>query len=251
MTLSAAKLLQCVAADLLRRLKDWIILFMDLNECAYTGELTLSLTSNEIGMKECFQQVNHHQTPPSHFRGSKPITGCYITAGIDCLNCYVSPHQAGPGDHRYWMVDFCTKSVLGVGYPLLVRPRGHRLKCCVERTAIKYTRKLRQLTEEHRMYEKMDALLPCPQHTPCVEVARNMNKWDSQHVEHQACAENNCNTFKDGTVDFSPEVNVWFKRKNIYIQLKSRFKIPETFRSKFQFRAIFGVFGPGVAGIIF
>jgi hypothetical protein len=138
-------------ADLLRQLKDWqrrgreLILFMDLNECAYTGELALSLT--DLGMQECFQQVNHQQAPPSHFRGSKPITGCFITAGIDCLNCYVSPHQAGPGDHRYWMVDFCAKSVLGVGYPHLVRPRGRRLKCCVERTAIKYTRKLRQLTE--------------------------------------------------------------------------------------------------------
>jgi hypothetical protein len=137
------------ASDLLRQLKDWqqrgreIILFIDLNECAYTGELALSLTSDEVGMQECFQQVNHQQAPPSHFRGSKPITGCFITAGIDCLNCYMSPHQAGPGDHRYWIVDFCAKSVVGVGYPLLVRPRGRRLKCCIERTAIKYTRKLR------------------------------------------------------------------------------------------------------------
>lgn len=215
------------AADLLRQLKDWqrrgreIILFMDLNECAYTGELALALTGEDLGMQECFQQVNHHRAPPSHFRGSKPITGCFITAGIDCLNCYVSPHQTGPGDHRYWMVDFCAKSILGVGYPHLVRPRGRRLKCCVERTAIKYTRKLRQLTEEHRMYEKMDALLTRPPETPREDLARSMNKWDSQHIEHQACAENNCNSFFDGTVEFSPEVNVWFKRKNIYTQLQS------------------------------
>lgn len=122
------------AADLLRQLTDWkrrgreIILFMDLNECAYTGELALTLTGNDLGLEECFQQVNHHRAPPSHFRGSRPITGCFISAGIDCLNCYVSPHQAGPGDHRYWIVDFCSKSVLGVGYPHLVRPRGRRLK---------------------------------------------------------------------------------------------------------------------------
>jgi hypothetical protein len=78
----------------------------------------------------------------------------------------------------------------------------------VERTAIKYTHKLCQLTEEHRMYEKMDALLSLPCDTPCVEVAsRDMNRWDSQYVDYQACAENNCNTFKDSTVDFSPEVN--------------------------------------------
>ena len=117
-------------SDLLRQLGDWkrrggdIILFMDLNECAYTGELAQRLTGDELQMEECFQQVNHYRAPESHFRGSKPITGCFVTPGIDCLNCYVSPHQAGPGDHRYWIVDFCAKSVLGAGYPLLVRPRG-------------------------------------------------------------------------------------------------------------------------------
>lgn len=119
------------------------------------------------------------------------------------------------------MVDFCAKSVLGVGYPHLIRPRGRRLKCCVDRTAVKYVRKLRQLTEEHNMYKKMDALLASSEVSTQEEVATAMNKWDAQHCEHQACAENNCNTFMDGTVEFSPEVNVWFKRKNIYLQLKS------------------------------
>jgi hypothetical protein len=50
------------------------------------------------------------------------------------------------------------------------------------------------------MYEKMDALLSLPHDTPRVEVARDMNRWDSQYVDYQTCAENNCNTFKDGTV---------------------------------------------------
>lgn len=74
--------------------------------------------------------------PASHFRGSKPITGCFVTAGINCLNRYVSPHQAGPGDHRYWIVYFCAKSILGAGYPHLVHPQGCRIKCCMERKAV-------------------------------------------------------------------------------------------------------------------
>jgi hypothetical protein len=69
------------------------------------------------------------------------------------------------------------------------------------------------------MYEKMDALLSSPPDTPPIELARGMNKWDSQHTKHQACAENNCNTFFDGTVEFSPEVNVWFKVKNMNMTL--------------------------------
>ena len=85
------------------------------------------------------------------------------------------------------MVNFCAKSVLGAGYPHLVRPRGRRLKCCVERTAIRYTRKLRQLTCEHGMYEKMDALISSPDDTRREQTAYRLNKWDGEHTEHQAC----------------------------------------------------------------
>jgi hypothetical protein len=59
--------------DLVQQLVDWkqsgedIILFMDLNECAYTGELSLRLGKDDLKMEECFQQVNHVQAPASHF----------------------------------------------------------------------------------------------------------------------------------------------------------------------------------------
>jgi hypothetical protein len=71
------------------------------------------------------------------------------------------------------------------------------------------------------MYEKMGALILSLDDTPREQTAYRLNKWDGEHTEHQACSENNCNTFKDGSIDFSPEVDIWIKRRDIYKQLES------------------------------
>jgi hypothetical protein len=106
-------------------------------------------------MTEQFLSTNGFEAPNSHYKGHRPITGCFCTQGIDCLNVFVSPPRAGAGDHRYWVMDFDAKSVLGAGYPHLVRPKGRRLKCVIKRTQRKYLKRLRKLTERHNMYTKM------------------------------------------------------------------------------------------------
>jgi hypothetical protein len=139
--------------DLTKQLLAWknagdeIILFMDVNDNAYTGILPRRLTQPDLRMTEQFLVANGFEAPESYFRGSRPITGCYCTQGIDCINIFVSPHRAGAGDHRYWIMDFDARSVLGSGYPHLVRPKGRRLKCTVKRTRVAYLRRLRSLTE--------------------------------------------------------------------------------------------------------
>jgi hypothetical protein len=137
---------------------DEIILFMDVNDHVYKGCLPRRLAQHDLMMTQQFLGANGFDAPNSHYTGSCPITGYFCMQGIDCLNIYVSPHRAGAGDHRYWILDFDAKSVLGAGYPHLVRPKGRRLKCVVKRTRKKYLRRLCRLTERHKMYEKMQSL---------------------------------------------------------------------------------------------
>jgi hypothetical protein len=172
-------------------------------------------------MTECFKSANGRESPASWFRGQKPITGCFITQGIDCVNAYVSSHQAGAGDHRYWILDFCAKSVLGVGYPHLVRPKGRRLKCVVERTRLAYNKKLYQLSCRHRMWTKMDLLTANSEIMSRADLSEGMNKFDGEHVQHKVCSEDNCNQFFNGSIDFCPEVQLWIKRRDLYQQLQS------------------------------
>ena len=220
---------ECFLTDLVDLLLLWrsqgdeIVLFVDTNEHANKGHLATRLSGPDLMMREQFLSLHGRSGPASYFRGSKPLDGCYCTPGVDCLNVLVSPHQAGAGDHRYWILDFDAKSLIGAGYPHLVRPKGRRLKCTVHRARKSYTKKLRRLSVEHRMFEKMESMiLASEQPGYCADdLAARMNSFDMEHTQQQYAAENQCNYFKNDFLEFSPEVNLWKRRKELYDQLLS------------------------------
>ena len=213
--------------DLVKQLLQWkaagdeIILFMDVNDNAYTGLLPRRLGDRDLYMTERFRDANGFEAPASYYRGRRPITGCFCTQGIDCINVFASPHRAGAGDHRYWIMDFDARSVLGAGYPHLVRPKGRRLKCVVKRTRVAYLRSLRRLTERHKMYAKMRAIQLSVDTASPLELQLRLNRWDRENTEHKLSAEESCNKFKNCHLPFSPEVDLWIKRRDLYSQLQS------------------------------
>ena len=77
------------ARDLVRQLLEWkkggdeIILFMDVNDHAYKGHLPLCLAERDLMMTEQFKAANGFEARNSYYRGSRPITGCFCTQGID------------------------------------------------------------------------------------------------------------------------------------------------------------------------
>jgi hypothetical protein len=172
-------------------------------------------------MTEQFMAANGFEAPNSYYRGSRPTTGCYCTQSIDCVNVFVSPPHAGAGDHRYWIIDFDAKSVLGAGYPHLVRPKGRRLKTVVKRTRVAYVKRLRKLTERHKMYSKVKSLQDGVGILSDPELKIRMNKWDQENVEHKLGSEEACNQYKNDYIEFSPETNIWIKRRDLYTQLRS------------------------------
>ena len=216
-------------ADLVEQLLSWreqgdeIVLFMDVNEHAVSGVLPRRLAESDLLMHEQFYVTNGREGPPSWFRGSKPIDGCYCTPGVDCMNIYQSPSKSGSGDHRYWIIDIDAQSMLGVGYARLVRPKGRRLKCTVPRTSKAYTKKLLRLSSRHRMFEKMEVMLKAAEDGSVSrsDLAEAMNSFDREHTQQQYSAENSCNFFKNDFLDFSPVVNGWIQRKELFEWLLS------------------------------
>jgi hypothetical protein len=118
-------------------------------------------------------------------------------------------------------MDFDVKLVLGTGYPHLVRPKGRRLKCAVKRTRVAYLHRLRKLTERHKMYAKIKSLQKGAGVVPERQTKVGMNKWDQENSEHKISAEDKCNQFKNDYIEFSPETNVWIKRRDLYTQQHS------------------------------
>jgi hypothetical protein len=100
----------------------------------------------------------------------------------------VSAHQAGVGDHRYWIINLSSKSVLGASYPHLVRPKGCKLECIVEGTAKHYIKRLRQLCGRHLMFTKMEALSESFGEVDNAVLRDGMNCWDRKNVQHKYSA---------------------------------------------------------------
>ena len=94
------------------------MLFADLNEdiyiYIYEGTLAKLLNAEGLCMDEVVLNSRGQKIPPSHIRGSKPITGTFATPGIVCCNSCVSPHGGGVEDHRFQIHDFCAESMLAV-----------------------------------------------------------------------------------------------------------------------------------------
>ena len=137
--------------QLLAQLKQWrsagdeIVLFADLNEYIYEGKVAKLLNAEGLCMEEVVLKYTGQKTPPSHIRGSKPITGTFATPGIVYYNSYVSPHGGGVGYHRFQIHDFCAESMLGIKYSKYIKPTGRALRCQVERTVKKYNKVLKEL----------------------------------------------------------------------------------------------------------
>eukprot|EP00956_Cyclotella_meneghiniana_P035904 scaffold119318_cov42-Cyclotella_meneghiniana.AAC.1 len=117
-------------------------------------------------------------------------------------------------------MDFDAKSVLGAGYPHLVRPKGRCLKCVVKRTRVAYLRRLCKFTERHRMYSKMKSLQDNVGTVSPRQMSIAMNKWDRENAEHKLSSEEHCNQFKNDYIEFSPQTNLWIKRRDLYKQLR-------------------------------
>jgi hypothetical protein len=70
--------------------------------------------------EQCLQCTGIH-IPPTFRDGTIPIDAIFATAGIECVNAYILPHKGGMGDHRCFIVDFTSSSIIGTKFPNIVR----------------------------------------------------------------------------------------------------------------------------------
>jgi hypothetical protein len=112
--------------------RDKIILFADLNQDVYTGQLAILLQGNDLLMSKQTLGSTNTKALFSNGRGKVAIIRTFATPGIVCTNSYLSLQKEGVGDHWFQVHDFDTSSVLGTNYPKSIRPSGRALHCGVE-----------------------------------------------------------------------------------------------------------------------
>jgi hypothetical protein len=110
--------------DLLRLLTTWreagdrIIVCLDANKNIYTKAIGKALTEEEgLGMSEVVGEYTGRRIGPMHFRGQTPIDGVWATRDITVSNACVMSAGYGIGDHRLFIVNFHTSTLVGTGPP--------------------------------------------------------------------------------------------------------------------------------------
>jgi hypothetical protein len=146
--------------DLLRQMKQWrkdgerLILCLDANENIYRGELGRRLTKLDgLGMKEVVGEFTARQLGATYFRGSEPIDGVWTTGDITVTNACVMPVGFGVGDHRLFVIDFATTTLVGSGTTTVVRPSLRRLNTKIHGCADRYNKSLRRNILRHQLLE--------------------------------------------------------------------------------------------------
>ena len=116
---------------------------MDANENIYTQALGKMLTDPEgLGMVEAVGAYTGKKIGPTYFRGQTPIDGIWTTPDITIANACVMPAGYGIGDHRMFIVDIHTSSLVGVGLPRERRTASRRLNTRLPHVAKKYIKNL-------------------------------------------------------------------------------------------------------------
>ena len=96
-------------------------------------------------------------------------------------------------------------------YPTISTPKAKILSCRTQRHKQKYCARLKQLTYEHRMSER---LYKISQLEGEAYVSAH-HQWDLELGNYMRSAEHSCTHYKDGTIEFSPTVGQWLCKQSV------------------------------------
>jgi hypothetical protein len=133
---------------------------LDVNADIYLKELGQALTdSNGLNMSEVVGDFTGRPVGPTFFRGTKPIDGVWATKDIQVVNACVMPAGFGVGDHRMFIVDFATQSIVGASPPKVVRVAARRLNTTIPHVAEKYVSLLEKKTSLTKIFTYIYSIL--------------------------------------------------------------------------------------------
>jgi hypothetical protein len=143
--------------------------------------------------------------PPTFRDSTVPIDACFATAGIECVNAYILPHKSRVGDHRCFILNFTSSSVIGTNFPNIVRCSARKLHCKSKRLVQSYNAELDMLCNRHKMYQKIYFIHSNIDFFSDEEFLFLMNNWDKELVQVKLHLEVNCTKFKMCHIEWSPE----------------------------------------------
>ena len=207
--------------DLISQLVTWrlegrrLILCLDANDNVYTGPLGRALVSHpDLDLREATLTSTGTHLTATHFRGSRPIDAIWTTPDVDIVNVCAMPIGYGAGDHRAFILDVTTRSLVGTDPQPIKRPAARRLNTKIPRCSDSYIQTLETQLLHHKIIPKLQCLSTSSHSTPVLQEKLDaIDTTVSQLMHH---AERQCRKLKSGRIPFSPEASLWIKRTLCY-----------------------------------
>jgi hypothetical protein len=157
-----------------------IVLLGNFNKNVYTGRLAAQLSADDLNFVELCRKHTGIPTPPTHRRGSAPIDGIFATPGITCVNAFILLQYGGVGDHRCFIIDLTSESLIGTSFPNIVRCSARKLHCSSSRMVNLYCAKLTSVCDRHNMFNRMDLLIHHTNFLTKDDFIQLIDSWDSE-----------------------------------------------------------------------
>jgi hypothetical protein len=186
-----------------------IVLLGDFNKNVYTGRLAARLSADDLNFVELCRKHTGIRIPPTHCRGSAPIDGIFATPGITCVNAFILPQYGGVGDHRCFIIDLTSESLIGTSFPNIVRCSARKLHCFSSRMVNLYCAELTSVCDRHNMFNCMDLLIRHTDFLAKDDFIQLINSWDSELTQFMIHLESHCSKFMMGHIEWSPTVGLW------------------------------------------
>ena len=207
--------------DLIELLTKWkeegnrLIVCLDANEHIYRKSLGKALTNAEgLRMKEVVGAFTGRQIGPTYYRGKKPIDGVWATPDITITGACIMPAGFGIGDHRLFVIDICTSSLIGLQPQKIVRPKARRLNTRIPGAASAYQERFERLLLRHRIIERIGRAHEESKDNH--EATERINAIDREAGQYMLSSEKKCRKIKSGRITFSPEAALWIRRSQVY-----------------------------------
>ena len=124
------------------------------------------------------------------------------------------PVGCGVGDHRMFVVDFLTSSLVRFNPPMIVRSQARRLNTKIPGTEEKYLKVLEELVRRIKFNERLAK--GYTSNVPVAVARSEANKIDKATTACMVAAEKKCRRIKSGRIPFSPESSLWIRRCQVY-----------------------------------
>ncbi len=168
--------------DLGKLLKEWraagdkLIVCLDANENIYTQALGKLLTNPEgLGMIEAVGRYTGKKIGPKYFWGQLPIDGIWTTPNVTVSNACIMPAGYGIGNHRLFIIDLHTASLVGPSPPRERRAASRRLNTRLPHV-VKNTLRIWR-----RIYDSIDLSKNWERLTPAAQIGRvfgqRLRRW--------------------------------------------------------------------------